>query len=84
VIMKIFTVRDNVVQAYLQPFFSVNEGSAIRSLQEVVNDPNHTFAKYPADYSLYFVGSFDDATGVITPEPEPHRLVSLIDLVKTT
>lgn len=81
--MKIFSVRDNVVQAFLQPFFSPNSGSAIRSLQEVVNDPNHTFAKTPADFSLYELGDYDDSNGIITAI-EPNRLLTLSDLVKTS
>lgn len=80
-ILKIFTVRDNVANAYLQPFFSVNEGSAIRSLSEVVADASHPFGKHPADYSLWFIGTFDDSTGVCVPS-EPTRQLSLADLVK--
>lgn len=80
--MKIYSVRDNQVEAFLQPFFSPTMGSAIRSLTEVVNDPQHTFSKHAADYSLYHLGDFDDATGILTPA-EPHRVVSLMELIKS-
>lgn len=80
-ILKIFSVRDNAVDAFLQPFFSPTHGSAIRSLTEVVNDENHTFHKHAADYSLYLLGEFDDATGVITVS-DPHRILGLIDVLK--
>jgi len=80
--MKIFSVRDNQVEAFLQPFFSPTLGSAIRSLQEVVNDPQHTFSKHAADYSLYALGDFDDSNGIITTL-DPHRITSLLDLLKT-
>lgn len=81
-ILKIYAVRDNQVEAFLQPFFSPTMGSAIRSLTEVVNDTQHTFSKHATDYSLYALGDFDDTSGIITPF-DPHRIVSLIELVKT-
>jgi hypothetical protein len=79
-ILKIFTVRDNVASAFLQPFFSVNSGSAIRSLTEVTNDKDHQFGKHAPDYSLWIIGSFDDTTGVVLP-CEPTRLLGLADLL---
>jgi hypothetical protein len=81
-IMKIFSVRDTQVEAFLQPFFSPTMGAAIRSLTEAVNDPQHTFAKHAADYSLYTLAEFDDSSGVITPN-DPHRICGLMDLIKS-
>jgi len=82
VIYKIFSVRDSQVEAFLQPFFSPTTGSAIRSIAEVVNDPQHTFNKHAADYALYHLGDFDDTTGAITPNPIPQVVNALIDLLK--
>lgn len=82
-IMQIYSVRDNVAEAYLQPFFSVNAGSAIRSLQMVVNDSNHDFHKNASDYSLWSLGQFDDATGVLTPNADPSRILNLAELKKS-
>lgn len=79
--MNIYSVRDNQVEAYLQPFFSPTHGAAIRSLTEVTNDANHTFHKHAADYSLYHIGEFDDGNGTVTAL-EPHRILSLLDLLK--
>lgn len=81
-IMRIFSVRDVQVEAYLQPFFSPTEGAAIRSLMEAANDSAHQFFKNSSDYSLYLLGEFDDSTGVITPT-DPKRIVSVSELIKT-
>lgn len=81
--MQIFSVKDKQVDAFLQPFFSPTLGSALRSLMEVVNDPNHTFSKHSSDYVLYSLGSFDDTTGVVSPVPIPDPVVNLTDLSKT-
>lgn len=81
-IMQIFAVKDKQVDAFLQPFFSPTTGSALRSIMEVVNDPGHTFSKHAADYVLYVLGTFDDATGIIDPIALPEPIVNLSDLVK--
>lgn len=81
-ILQIFSVRDNVSDAYLQPFFAVNTGSAIRSLTDAVNDAQHEFSRHAADYSLWGLGTFDDSTGKIDPNENPTRLLNLIELVK--
>jgi hypothetical protein len=72
-----------MVEAYLQPFFSVNRGTAIRSLTVVVNDENHEFAKHASDYSLWELGYFDDSNGVLTPNSDPNRILNLSELKKS-
>lgn len=82
-ILKVFAVKDKQVDAFLQPFFSPTLGSALRSLMEVVNDPQHTFSKHAADYVLYDIGEYDDSNGVLTPTNIPDPVVNLSDLTKT-
>lgn len=64
-IQKMFAVRDSKALAFLQPFFSTANGSALRALSDAVNDGKSTLAMHPEDYILYEVGSFDDQTGEI-------------------
>jgi len=58
-IMKIFTVYDSKIEGYLQPFFMQHKGAAIRAFSELCNDSGHNFGKYPSDYTLFEVGSWD-------------------------
>lgn len=83
-IMKIFSVKDKQVNAFLQPFFSPTTGSALRSLLEACDDKNHTFAKHASDYLLFELGSFDDATGFVLPLAVPDPIVNLSDLIKSS
>lgn len=62
--MKMFTVYDQKAEAYLQPFFANSKGVAIRMFAEAVNSQDHQFAKYPADFTLFEIGSFDDGTAL--------------------
>lgn len=81
-IMKIYSIRDNAVEAFLQPFFSATTNSALRAVKEAVNDPKHDFHKHAADYSIWDIAEFDDATGVITPNLHgPVRILGLVDLL---
>lgn len=74
---KIFTVFDHAAEAYLQPFFLDTAGQAIRTFTEAVNDPNHPFGKYPKDYTLFHIGTYDESNGhfdSITPQPMGNAL----------
>lgn len=75
-IIEIYSVKDKAVNAFLQPFFSPTLGSAVRSLQTVVNDENHEFAKHVNDYTLFKLGDFDDTTGLIIPNPDGPTLIT--------
>lgn len=75
---KIFSIHDAKANAFLSPFFAVTPGLAERSVIDSVNDPQHPFARYTADYTLFEIGEYDDATGIITPLPAPHVVANLV------
>lgn len=62
-ILKAFALMDAKVAAFSAPFYAQHPGHAIRMCMEAAMDRNSTIGKYPADFILYEVGSFDDATG---------------------
>lgn len=62
-IQKMFGVRDGKALAFLQPFFSISAGAAIRAFGDAVNESNSVFGKHPEDYVLYELGTFDDNSG---------------------
>jgi len=64
-IHQIFSVYDSKAAAYTQPFYAVNSRVAVRMFTELANDPKHTFGMHPEDFTLFELGSFDDATGTI-------------------
>lgn len=58
-----FTVHDSKAKVYGVPFFLHEEGMAIRTFSDMVNDPSHAFGKHPEDYTLFYVGKYDDSNG---------------------
>lgn len=78
---SIYAIKDKAANAYLQPFFTVNEATAVRALKTAVDNPQHDFHKHAKDYSLYFMGVFDDVTGVIAPLAEPVFVFNMETLI---
>lgn len=78
-----YSVFDTAVGAYLPLFFVRNNGEAIRSFTDAVNDPKHQFHAHATDYVLFCMCVFDDETGVVTQnEAGPVRLVNALDVVQ--
>lgn len=61
-ILKMYTVYDSGVEAYMQPFYVRGNGDAIRRFSDTVNNKDHDFNKHPDHYTLFEIGSFDDNT----------------------
>lgn len=78
-IHRIFTVYDAAAGAYLQPFYSKTKALAIRSFQEAANDPKHQFSQYPADYTLFEIGEFDDNSGLFKSLEQRVNLGSALE-----
>lgn len=72
---KIFSIYDAASQAYMMPFFSPQNASAIRAVVSQLKDPNSMLALNPADFTLFCVGSFDDQTGLINIGQEHPEII---------
>lgn len=64
-ILKAYCIHDVKAEAYNQPFFAPAKGAAIRDFSALVNDGESMVAKYPHDYTLFEVGSFDMERGTL-------------------
>lgn len=66
-IVHMYSIYDKVTGAFMHPFYARSRGEAIRSFSDAANDEKSQLSRHVNDYSLYIVGEFDDASGVITP-----------------
>ncbi len=82
--LKIFTVFDCKAKAYLPPFYSLQTASGLRAFEEVCNTPSHDFHKYPTDFSLFEIGTFDDQDGTIQLLPAALNLGIAQDFIRET
>lgn len=62
--IKLYSVFDSKLAAFDVPRSGMNDASVIRTFADAVNDErNVMWFKHPEDYSLFFVGTFDDELG---------------------
>lgn len=72
--LRVFSIFDSKVGAYAQPFYSRTTAEAIRSVTEALNDPQSTLSKYPHDFILFDLATYDDQTGQFSSNAAPMSL----------
>jgi hypothetical protein len=74
-IKRQYAILDHKAQNFLNPFTCVNDGDAIRLFTTWVNNTEEptNISKYPADFSLFFMGVYDDLKGTYNQEGENQR-----------
>lgn len=80
--MKVYTIYDNKAEIYFQPFCFATHGASLRAFKENVNDGKSTIWKHPADFTLFYVGNWDDNLGMLTTEKHVN-LGCGIEMVET-
>lgn len=78
--LKIFSIRDSKGEIYNQPFFQKTHGEAERNFRELVKDEKSMIHKYPDDFDLYYLGQFDDQSGVLETLDTPQHVTKAINL----
>jgi len=76
--LQAFSVFDKAVGAFLPPFYVRSRGEALRGFSQAVNDEKHDFNRHAADFSLMFLGEFDDQSGVFQTS-DPVRVISAFE-----
>lgn len=77
---KMFTIRDTKGEIFHKPFFNNSHGEAERNFRELTKDEKSMISKYPEDYDLYFLGTYDDSTGKMTSLETPQHIVKAVNL----
>lgn len=76
--MKMFAIRDVKAEGYNTPFFQPTFGLAERAFKDACQDEKTTLAKHPEDYSLYYLGEFDQTSGQMKIEDTPKHVCNAI------
>lgn len=77
--MNIYAIKDDALNRFMQPFFTHTNAAAIRAFRDHTNEKGSPANMHPGDYTLYYLGNFDEETGDITSDKE--RLINAADLV---
>ena len=77
--MLYFSIRDNAAETFENPFLRPTKAAAMRSVLDAMGEPG-PWGQHPEDYALYYLGEFDDSTGIILGTP-PEHISSLMDIL---
>lgn len=68
--LQMYSIYDKKTQSFTPPQFYKHVAEATRSVQmslETKDGQNSLLSRYPGDYALYLIGTFDPKTGGIMP-----------------
>ena len=82
--MKVYTIYDSKVEAYLPPLFFPSKGDFLRAFAEAANDPKSNIGKYPADFTAFEMGSWDNSSAKFALHETPISIGIGNEFVKCT
>ena len=69
-IKTLFSIYDKTAELYEPPFVDINKGSALRRIQDLMNNhPESMYAKFPEQFQLTIVGSWNETVADIISAP---------------
>lgn len=78
----VFAIWDGAAGAYSQPFFAVKNEVALRMFNSACSDKASNLFKYPEQFTLFRLGSFDDNLGTFENEKAPVPLAGAKEFKK--
>lgn len=69
--IRLYSIKDRLLGAFLSPFAARADVEAVRQLRATMQDPQMAksgLVTTPTDYDLYYVGTFEDETGLLHNE----------------
>lgn len=66
---KVLAVYDSKAESFGQPMTFRSRGEALRAFQTVANDEQSSICKFPADFTLFEIGEYEEESGDLTMYP---------------
>lgn len=79
--LNAYSLYDSKALNYSPPFYAPAHGAAVRLVMDLAADRNTSVGRHPADYTLFFVGIFDDYTGIISPNEVKEHISDVVPLL---
>lgn len=74
---NVYSVFDELT-GFMGPVVDINDSVAIRNFTYMISNSKE-YAENAKDYSLYFVGEFDEKNGLMSPCTPPKLLIRASD-----
>jgi hypothetical protein len=75
--INIYAVYDAKAEAFGKPLFFNTHGLAKRSFYEACQHAESEFQKYPHDYSLYYIGTYNEESAEVSAVPTKQLYTAL-------
>lgn len=79
--MKLYAVRDLKAESFANIMCIPTQGLAIRSFAEACADPRSEMNKYPEDFMLYEIGSYEPNSAQIVGHSVPKLIADAASVV---
>jgi len=79
--MDLYSVRDEKANCSYEPQIFKTQVDAIRFFDQAIQNRNTMINKYPDDFTLYKIGSFDERTGIIV-DVKVEKIVTAPELIR--
>ena len=80
---NLYSIYDKKSETYMQPFVELTDGTAIRQCTDLLLNTNSPFSKYPEDFTLMRIGSWDEVGGIPLGDTPPEVVIELLTLKET-
>jgi hypothetical protein len=78
----VFSVFDSKAEVYKHVLFYTHKGEATRQFADVANDEKTEIGLHPEDYTLFYLGRFDQTTGKFENNMTPESMGVAIEYKK--
>lgn len=79
--LKAYSIRDSKGGFYGLPFFKRSHGEAERTFAQLRTDNTSTVNQFPEDFDLYYLGEYDDQTGLVKSLDTPQHMLKASTVV---
>jgi len=79
-LLNMYSIYDSKSKVYSKPFYCLNQDIALRSIVDLLTNGDSDPRRHPEDFHLYYIGEFDDSTGVIISCDGAQHLFKFIDI----
>lgn len=80
-VLKVYSIRDSKGEKYFPPFYKTTHGEAERDFTTAARDAKSTISLYPEDFDLYYLGTYDDESGKLSPLDAPQHMSKAVQFV---
>lgn len=84
ILMGVYTIKDEKALTFLFPFYCQNTTEAVRSFQMSAENPKTSINRWPQEFSLYYLGQFDQTNAKFTMLETPEHVCSAVSVLSQT